>query len=1059
MRNYYEKNVEEGDKGGGLCRTFKKLMYILTISVCILYTNHTLAQDMAVKGKVLSTEGKLLPGVTVGLKNGSQVTQTNEDGVFSLNLPAGSATLVFSNIGFMAKEVAVKIPSEISVVLETDDQQLNEVVVTGFGSQKRESLTGAVSTVTSKDLERVHGGSTVSSSLAGKLPGVSFKMPDGRPGASANIQIRNMGNPLYVIDGIQQDGGQFNNLSPNDIESITILKDASAAIYGVKAANGVVVVTTKRGRRGTANQISVDSYMGWQNWARFPEVVNDSYQWMSGKAEAEMNQFGSTNITQSELDKYKLGTEMGYQSFNWKDFIIQDNSPLNSLNVNATGGSDKINYYLSATRLHQNSVLGREFTFDRSNIQSNVDAQITDNLKVGVQINGRIEERDNPGIPGGDDYWLPRFAIMRNRPMERPYANDNPAYLNDIKHNETNWAYNNKKLGGYSNDKWRVLQSNFTLDYKIPGIEGLALNGMYSYYIADNVMNGHEYTYEAYTYNPQDDTYSVTGGSTNPWRERRTRKIISNNYQARLNYDNTFGKHTIGGVLAFDRQERFDQEQWVHAVPETNVLPLIYFSTLDTYNDNDNEEARIGYIGRLNYNYARRYYLEVSARRDASWKFAPDKRVGYFPSASIGWRITEESFIKSLLGTNSVVNDIKLRASYGILGDDDIGIGPYDYLIGYNYNTSITIIDGVPVVGTRDKGNPITNISWFKSKITDIGVDFSLFNNKLTGSADYFYRLRTGLRGRKYDIVVPSELGYSLPDENVNSDAHQGGEAALAYNGTAGDLVFSIGGNVSYARGKFISSYKPLFENSWDQYRNSGEGRYNNIFWGYETIGQFKTQEEINNYTVNIDGEGNRTLLPGDLIYKDVNNDGKINGYDERPIGYGAGVQPSVNFGLNIYLSMKGFDFNMDFSGGSMYSWNQNWEQRLPYQNEGALNKRLTDRWHREDIFDLNSPWVAGEYPAFRFNNGGHSNYNKNSTYWLHNVTYLRARTIELGYSLPQSLLEKIKIKKARFYINGYNLFSFDNLKKFGVDPEINDDNGLQYPQNKFYNVGINLTL
>lgn len=1059
MKHFYKRKLKKLRRKNPT-RLFKRsLLAAFSMYISLVLHSVAFAQQSSVQGKVTAADGSPLAGVTVLVKGDGLQTQTNAEGNFSISLLSTPSTLVFSNVGYLTKEVTVSSPSQITVQLEEDEQELSEVVVTGFGTQKKESLTGAISSITSKDLERVHGGSTVSSALAGKIPGVTFKMPDGRPGASANIQIRNMGNPLYVIDGIQQDGGQFNNIAPNDIESITVLKDASAAIYGVKAANGVVVVTTKRGRRGSPNQINVDSHLGFQSWSRFPEVVNDSYQWMLGRAEAEMNQFQSTNITQEELEKYRIGTEYGYQSFNWKDFIIKNNSPLNSINLNTSGGSDKINYYLSATHLHQNSVLGREFTFDRTNIQSNIDAQITDRLKVGVQINGRIEERDNPGIPGADDYWQPRFALMRNRPMERPYANDNPQYLNDIKHNETNWAYNNKKLGGYSTDTWRVLQSNFNLEYKIPGIEGLTFNGMYSYYIADNVMNGHEYTYEAYTYNPQDDTYTVTGGSTNPWRERRTRKKITNNYQGRLNYNNTFGLHTVGAVLAFDRQEISDQEQWVHAVPETNVLPLIYFSTMDTYNDRDDEEARIGYIGRINYDYARKYYVEVSARRDASWKFAPNKRVGYFPSASVGWRITEEPFMKSLLGENSKLNDLKFRASYGILGDDDVGIGPYDYLTGYNYNTGIVILDGTPIVGTRDKGNPITNISWFKSKITDIGADFALFNNKLTGSADYFYRLRTGLKGRKYDIVVPSELGYSLPDENVNSDSHQGGEISLTYHGTAGELNYSIGANAGYARGKFVSSYKPLFENSWDRYRNSQENRYTNIFWGYQTIGQFKSQEEINNYPVNIDGEGNRTLLPGDLIYKDVNNDGRIDGYDMRPIGYGAGVQPSVNFGMNIYMSMKGFDFNIDLSGGSMYSWNQNWEQRNPYQNEGALNKRLTDRWQRVDPFDLNSAWTAGTYPALRFNHSGHSNYNKNSTFWLHNVTYLRARTIELGYSLPASVLDKIKIKRARFYINGYNLFSFDNLKKFGVDPEVNDDNGLQYPQNKLYNIGINLSL
>jgi TonB-linked SusC/RagA family outer membrane protein len=1016
--------------------------------------------DRTITGTVKEESGTPLPGVSIILKGTQTGASSDTDGKFSLTVPNGEATLVLSFVGFLSREIVVSSSQSIvDVALKVDDKALEEVVVVGYGTQKKESLTGAIATVTSKDLERVHGGSTVSSGLAGKIPGVTFRMPDGRPGASANIQIRNMGNPLYVIDGIQQDAAQFNNIAPNDVESITVLKDASAAIYGVRAANGVVVVTTKRGKNGTKNTVNLDAYTGWQNWSRFPNVVNDSYQWMAGRAEAEMNQFGRTNITQAELDKYKAGTEYGYQSFNWKDYIVKGNSPLYSLNLNMTGGSDKISYYISATRLSQNSVLGREFTFERSNIQSNVDAKITDNLKVGVQINGRIEVRDNPGIPGGDDYWLPRFAILRNRPFERPYANDNPDYLNDIKHNETNWAYNNKKLGGYQTDIWRVLQSNMNAEYKIPGVKGLVAKGMYSYYIADQVMNGHEYTYKAYTYNPQDETYNVTGGSTNPWRERRTRKIIRNVYQGQLNYNNTFGKNTFGATFVAERQEERDQEQWVHSVPSTNVLPLVYFANMDTYNDKDNQLARIGYIGRINYDYAGKYYIEASARRDASWKFAPDRRVGYFPSASAGWRVTEEQFVKNLIGERSILDDLKIRASYGVLGDDDIGIGPYDYLPGYNYNQGNAILSGNAVVTSRDKGQIVNNISWFKSKIFDVGADFSLLGTKLVGTVDYFHRLRTGLRGRKYDLLVPSELGYTLPEENVNSDSQRGWEGSLTYNSKAGDVSYSVGGNVSFARSKFEQSYRPIFNNSLDQYRNSSEGRYNNIFWGYETIGQFQSQQQINEYAVNIDGQGNRTLLPGDLIYKDINGDNMINGEDMRPIGYTESGQPNINFGLNFAVSWKGFSFNADFSGGGMYSWNQNWEQRWAYQNDGALNSIFLDRWHRKDIFDLNSEWVPGKYPALRYNDGGHSNYNKNSTFWLHNVKYIRARTIEFGYSLPKSVLEKIKMQRARVYINGYNLFSIDNLKEFGVDPEIADGNGLQYPQNKFVNVGVSLSI
>jgi hypothetical protein len=424
---------------------------------------------------------------------------------------------------------------------------------------------------------------------------------------------------------------------------------------------------------------------------------------------------------------------------------------------------------------------------------------------------------------------------------------------------ESNWAYNNKKNGGYANDRRRYGTTRFNAQYKIPYITGLVAQGSYSYGLEDRLVDGHEYTYKTYTYNAANDTYRATGGSTNPWRERRSQKIEKNNYQFGLNYNNTFGNHTVGGLLLSERYDVRDKEVFVHSVPATNVLPLIYFNTADTYDDRDDQQARIGYIAKINYNFASKYYLEASGRRDASWKFAPNKRVGYFPSVSGGWRITEEKFMKALLGENSKLNDLKFRASYGILGDDDNGVSPTDYLEGYNYNQNgYGILDGTPMIGSRDKGKPILNISWYRSRIFDVGADFTLFNNKLTGSVDYFRRSRTGLRGTKYDIILPSEIGFNLTDENINKDQQFGGEGALTYNGTAGSVTYSIGGNIGYARSKFVSSYKPIFFNSWDQYRNSAEGRYQNLFWAYDVVGQFQSQEEINNYPVNVDGQGNK---------------------------------------------------------------------------------------------------------------------------------------------------------------------------------------------------------
>lgn len=1030
------------------------IQYKILDNDLIVITTSQAGQARTISGIVVDRDGGPLPGVTVVAKGTTAGTITDTNGKYSLNIKSGVTTLVFSFVGMETQEISIGSQSEINVTMKEESIGLDEVVAIGYGTQKKESLTGAISGVSSNDLERVHA-TTVSSTLAGKIAGVTFRMPDGRPGASATIQIRNMGNPLFVIDGIQKDAGQFNNLSPNDIESISVLKDASAAIYGVRAANGVVVVTTKRGKLGSKNTINVDAYTGWQNWTRFPETVN-AYDWMLGKAYAEMNLDGHTNITQDELDKWKAGTEPGYQSFDWYNFIIKPNSPQTSINVNTTGGSDKINYYLSFTRLDQNSVLGREFTFGRTNIQSNVDAKITDRLKVGVSINGRIETRDNPGVPGGDDYWAPRFALFRNRPTERPYANDNPEYINNIGHMDTNWGLLTKAKSGYWHEDWRVLQLNFTGQYDLP-IDGLSVKGMYSYYIADRLMNGHEYTYDAYTYYPETDTYAITFQNLNPWRERGTHKVLESVYQGQINYDKSFGKHNISATFVNERTERRELDVWVHAVPKTNALPLIQFADMDTYNDRDWTEARIGYIGRISYNYANKYYLELAGREDGSWKFASDRRWGFFPSGSVGWRITEENFAKSLLGESSF--NLKLRASYGELGDDDVGIGNFDYLTGYNYAASTVIMDGKIVKGSRDRGVPITSISWYTSKISDIGADYSFLNGKLSGSVDYFYRKREGLRGRKYDILVPNELGYSLPDENVNSDATMGAETSLAYDGNFGKLNYSVGGNISVARNKFLSSYKPRFGNSWDYYRNSSEDRWIGTYWGYEVVGQFESFDQINSWPVNNDGEGNKTMLPGDLIYKDINKDGVINGYDVRPIGFPRDRNPIINFGFNLSAQYKGFDLKADFSGGSVYSYNQNWEMRWPYQNTGNLLKQFyEDRWHRQDPFDLNSTWIPGKYPALRFNTGWHNNYNKNSTFWLTNARYIRLRTLEVGYSLPKSLIAKAGVQKARFYVNTYNLFSIDNLKKLGVEPEIMDENGLQYPQNSMVNVGVNLS-
>jgi TonB-linked SusC/RagA family outer membrane protein len=870
-----------------------------------------------------------------------------------------------------------------------------------------------------------------------------------------------MGTPLYVIDGIQMDAFQFDRLAPADIESISILKDGAAAVYGMRAANGVVLVTTKRGRNGERSTVSFDGSYGLQNWVNFPTVTNSSYIWALEKIQADVNGTGSTDITPEELERYRVGTERGYQSFDWTDFILERNSPLVQLNLNASGGSDRINYYAAINRNYSNSVLGDEFDYGRTNIISNIDVNITDDLKVGVGINAYSEKTENPGIPGFDDYWLPRYAIMRNKPWQRPYANDNPQYINDIGHNETNWAYNNFENGGYLRDNRQNALLNGTVEYDLPFVQGLSVRGMASYRSEERRRDVHEYTYDTYTYFPEtpesEEEYRRTGGSTNPYRERRNNKVQVINTQLSLNYSRIFNQHEVGALLLTERFEEEFSSTFMRSQPQTNTLPLIYFNDIDRWNDSESVTARLGYVGRLSYNFSNKYYVEVSGRRDASWRFAPDRRVGYFPGGSVGWRITEEPFVQSLLGESRVVSNIKLRASYAILGDDT-SIGAFEYLEGYTYNTGTTILNGDPIVGTRDRGQPITNITWFTSEMFNVGIDYSLFGGKISGAIDFFNRKRDGLRGRKQDVLIPSELGYSLPDENVSSDRNFGMDGLISYNGRAGDVAFSVSANASVARRQFISSYNPIFFNSWDEYRSSSEGRYLGITWGYQVIGQFESQDQINNYEVNVDGLGNRTLLPGDLIYKDINGDNKIDGYDERPIGYSDDL-PIINGGLSFTVDWKGFDLALDFSLASGYSFTAENELSRAFRAAGGnIAEHLRDAWRREDPFDINSEWIPGYFPPNRFNQGGLSSVNKRSDFWLINVTAFRARTFQLGYSLPESITSRIGMQRARIYFNGFNLFSIHNVKRYNIDPEVNATNGLGYPQSRVVSGGVNLT-
>lgn len=1035
---------------------FSLLLIALLLSVC---GGQVYAQGGNVSGTVRDVNGNPLIGVSIKIKgNTSAGTITDLDGNYTISA-GGNNTLEFSYVGYLTSEVAIAGKTTVNVTMSEDEKVLDQVIVVGYGTQKKSSLTGAISNIKSDEITRT-AAVTTSGTLVGKVPGISARQSDGRPGASTTIQIRNMGTPLYVIDGMPADEAQFNNLSATDIENISVLKDASAAIYGVRAANGVILVTTKSGRRNEKNTISASGYAGFQNMSRFAKPA-DAGQYVRGLMESDLNTTGSTSYTMQDLENWTNGTN---PSQDYYKALIRDNSPIYYGNINATGGSDKSSYYLSLSHIDQSAVF-KGYNFKRTNLQANFDIDITKRFKVGAKINGRIEERHNVSVPGlgQDNYWGPYYGLYLNKPTELMYANNNPDYIAATSGGVYNPAAFNKATSGYTDDIWKVMQTTLFAEYQTP-IKGLTARGTLSYWYANRNEDRHEYSWDAYTYDSGTDTYISNNGSSNSgWKRRIQNTLEDLTYQLQINYNNKFGLHNIGGVLAAEAYKNKNKYYSIQGSPSNNILYPLDLDEMNGMTDTFSTFTRAGFIFKANYDYADRYYLELSGRYDGSSLFRDGDRWGLFPAISAGWRLSEESFMKSL--RDSWLNNLKFRISYGVTGDDKNSDGtyivsPYAYMQGYNWNEGMSVLNGNTLAGIQSRGMPTTTVSWMKSKMFNVGMDFDLLGNRLSGTLEYFHRKRTGIPATSSQVLIPSEMGFTLPSENLNSDSHMGVEASLLWRDKIDKVKYNVGGNVTLARKKnnYVEADSNARGSSWDYYRNNTSNRWSNILWGYECIGQFQSQEEIQNYTVDIDGSGNSTLLPGDLIYKDVNGDGIINELDERPIGYATGELPYLNFALNLQVEWNNFDLKMDFTGASMQSYMRQWELRVPFQANNSPAYLLTNAWRHADPTDASSEWIAGKYPAIRANSGSHSSYSRNSTFWLTNVNYIKLRTLEVGYTIPRMLLSKYKVDNLRLYVNCYNLFSIDNTHDFGVDPEISTESGLATPTIRTINFGFNLT-
>ena len=1054
-----EKNIDETLDAVFLGTGVKHVVYdrhiMLYPKEMDVIPKNEMAQQNVITGKVVDSNGQPLPGVTVLIKGTTTGTVTNVDGEYTLTDAKPENTLVFSFVGMLSQEIAVGDKTTIFVTLVTDAIGIEEVVAIGYGVQKKVTLTGAVSAIKGEDIVTTKN-ENAQNMLAGKIAGVRVTQKTAEPGSfNNNFDIRAMGSPLIIIDGIPRTNSDFQRLDPNDIDNISVLKDASAAIYGVRAANGVVLVTTKK---GTKNKVEMN-YSGsftWQIPSGLPATV-DAIEYMTLRNERAMHNIngGSPIFNDEQFEEYRSGKK---KSTDWYPLVFSNYAPQTMHNLNATGGTDKTTYYIGLGYQYQEGFFkSSDLSYTKYNVRSNITTQITDRLTFDLNLNLIMDEQDRPYQ---DSWWIIR-GFWRQGAHIPAYANDDPTKpYHGLIEGDNPISFMDKDIVGYReyNKKW--IQSSASLKYEIPGIKGLFAKGLFSYdYNVDN-NNVFRREYKQYRYDEASETYSTfTRQSPNQVsREAYFRTQLLS--QASLNYDGVFNKHRVGGIVIWEAQKRTSDNFYAQ---RDLVLQLPYLfagiaeGQLATMNSSSGalyEDSNMALAGRINYSFMDKYLAEVLFRYDGSSKFAKGSQWGFFPAASLGWRISEEQFFKDLSGL-SFVNQFKLRGSYGKTGDDNAS--SYQFISGYNYPTSTDrrnftggyVFDGNFNASADNKGIPNPFITWYTAKTLDVGFDFESWKGLFGVSADYFSRNREGLLATRSG-GIPTVVGASLPQENLNSDRTYGFDLEFSHRNQIRDFRYNAKALFSLARVKRLYVERNAIGSSWSNWKNNQNDRLQGVHSGLEGAGQFETWEQIWSNPTYI---GRGTII-GDYAYEDWNGDGEINSNDVHPIRYNQ--YPWMNYSFIFDASYKNFDLNFLLQGSAMSSLIYGEQLREPMWgsgNSGAM-EQFMDRWHpldpKADPYDPATTWVAGHYAYTG------TLPDVNSTFNVENSAYLRLKSVELGYTLPSEWVARTGIKNLRIYANAYNLFTITKVNY--IDPEHpNDTYGYLYPLNKSVSVGLNI--
>ena len=1066
---------------------------LLSLLLALWVSATAFAQFSGIVGTVTDGNGEPIIGASVVEKGQPQNGSiTNIDGQFAIKVQAGK-TLVISYIGFVTQEVPAS--SDMTVVLKEDDKTLNEVVVIGYGVQKKSVVTAAIAKVSADDLE---GKSPVrvDNALKGLAAGVNVTSSSGQPGASPRVRVRGTGtinnsDPLYIVDGMPIEGG-IDFLNPSDIESIEVLKDAaSGAIYGARAANGVVLVTTKKGKVGKTS-INYNFSQGWQTaWRRRDVTSATDYAIMQNELRLNGGQApiyaDPYNLMDTNGDPIKgFGTD-------WQDLVFNDNAPVQNHEVSVSGASDKLNYYLSMGFYDQEGIVGGNYgqsNYQRLSLRSNniynvYDASQERNFlnKLDVTVNLAYTRVKSTGISENSEWGSVLGSALYMSPIIAP-------------------TVTNKDLADQMHENYEVTQG-YQLQrdaagnyYTIPGTFGsyaemnnpLALLNMnpsknwshkfvpkfsFDLQLWDNLKYHFNYSVDLSFWGNSAATLSKYYHSGNAKGEHTSASMSWNkgcNWQVEntLTYDKQFGKHTIGVVLGQsamkNKSDYVGAERWniinlekpymsytnANVVYEVDADGKLIGTPVAEFNGwgGPNVEHRISSLfGRVSYNYDEKYMLQATIRRDGSSRFGPNNKYGTFPSVSVGWNIMNEKFMEQ---TQGWLSNLKFRASWGKNGNDNIGDFQYTVLNAMGNN----VLFGNPAIkqiGSKASTTANPSIKWEESEQTDFGLDFGFFNQALTFTVDYYIKKTNGML---MTMPIPSYVGESKPIGNTGDMENKGIEFELGYKWNISDAHFAIKANATYTKNtlKNLGNESGFLDYDGVQGFTGGSlARGSNgmpfpYFYGYKTNGVFQNYNEVNSY-VNADGGLIQpSARPGDTRFVDINGDGQITSDDRTKIGKGT---PDWNFGLNFNADWKGFDFNMFF--------------------QGVAGADIFDATYRTDVTAGNYPtymlnrWTgegtSNKYPILRA--GDNTNWQVSDLYIV-DGSYLRLKNISLGYTLPRSLTRQISIERLRFFVMAENLVTW--TKYWGFDPEISSggkslgiDKGV-YPQARIWTVGLNLT-